>query len=270
MGVDTQQHRIRIGQFSNLSMSIRKPVVKNRVCIKSVLSMLSSPWCKFVCLMIVYFYIISFTLIMLLCISLNSNSDHDLYRWTKPIIMQYKMPFNTNLFFLSMLGCSIAPVHNGVSHHYGGIRTFRWRRLFYSLFLKQRGFLSSMLLYLTSINIVILIMCNTSLLNPGPRQIKVFYINCQGLINTRDLTCEHPRLNMTKLHELHGFLFRNKPDILILNETWLKKSILDNEILLSNYKIFRLDRTIASHPWDPNQPKKYRKNGGRVLIAHKK
>ena len=66
-----------------------------------------------------------------------------------------------------------------------------------------------------------------------------------------------------------GFLFRDKPDILILNETWLKKSILDNEILPSNYKIFRLDRTIASHPWDPNQPKKYRKNGGGVLIAHR-
>ena len=133
------------------------------------------------------------------------------------------MPFDTNLFFLSMLGCSIAPVYNDVSHHYGGIRTFTWRRLFYSLFLKQSGFLSSMLLYLTSINIVLLIICNTSLLNPGPRQLKVFYINCQGLINTRDLTSEHPPLNMTKLHELHGFLLRNKPDILILNETWLKK-----------------------------------------------
>ena len=74
---------------------------------------------------------------------------------------------------------------------------------------------------------------------------------------------------MTKLHELHEFLFRNKLDILILNETWLKKSILDNDVLPSNYKIFRLDRTIASHPWDPNQPKKYRKNGGGILIAHR-
>ena len=269
MGVDAQQHRIRIGQFSNLSMTIRKPVVKNRVCIKSVLSMLSSPWCMFVCFMIVYFYIISFTLIMVLCISLNSNPDHDLLRWAKLNIMQCNIPFNTNLFFLSMLGCSIAPAYNGVSHHSNGIRTFAWRRLSYSLFLKQRGFISTMLLYLTSINIVLLVICNTSLLNPGPRQLKVFYNNCQGLINTRDLTSENPPLNMTKLHELHGFLFRNKPDILILNETLMKKSILDNEILPNNYKIFRLDRTIASHPWDPNQPKKFRKNGGGILIAHR-
>ena len=160
---------------------------------------------------------------MVLCISLNSNPDHDLLRWPKLNIMQCNIPFNTNLFFLSMLVCSIAPAYNGVSHHSNGIRTFTWRRLSYSLFLKQRGFISTMLMYLTSINIVLLVICNTSLLNPGPRQLKVFYNNCQGLINTRDLTSENPPLNMTKLQELHGFLFRNKPDILILNETWLKK-----------------------------------------------
>ena len=213
-------------------MSIHKPAVKNRVCIKSVLYVLSSPWCMFICFMIVYFYIISFTLIMVLCISLNSNSDYDLCRWTKHNIMQYNTPFNTNLFFLSMLGCSIAPAYNGVSHHSNGIRTFTWRGLFYSLFLKQRGFLSTMLMYLTSINIVLLVICNAYLLNLGPRQLKVFHSNCQGLINTHDLTSEHRPLNMTKLRELHRFLFRNKPDILILNETWLKKSILDNEILI--------------------------------------
>ena len=104
------------------------------------------------------------------------------------------------------------------------------------------------------------------MLNPGPRQLKVFYNNCQGLINTRDLTSENLPLNMTKLHELHGFLFKNKPDILILNETWLKKSIRDNEILPNNYKIFRFDRTIASHPWDPNQSKKFRENGVEYLL----
>ena len=65
-------------------------------------------------------------------------------------------------------------------------------------------------------------MCNMSLLNPFPRHIKVFYNNVQGLINTRDLASENPPLNMTKLHELYGFLFSNKPDILILNETSLK------------------------------------------------
>ena len=55
----------------------------------------------------------------------------------------------------------------------------------------------------------------------------------------------------------------------MFNETWLKKSILDNEVLPDNYKIFRLDRCLKTHPCDPTQPKKFRKNGGCVLIGHR-
>ena len=47
-------------------------------------------------------------------------------------------------------------------------------------------------------------------------------------------------------------------------------SIIDNEIFLSqHYKIFRCDRTVDTHPPDPSNPKKFRKNGGGVLIAAK-
>ena len=60
----------------------------------------------------------------------------------------------------------------------------------------------------------------------------------------------------------------NKPDIIVLNETWLKKSILDNEILDPKfYKIYRLDRSKETHPLDPENIKKIRKNGGGVLIG---
>ena len=34
-----------------------------------------------------------------------------------------------------------------------------------------------------------------------------------------------------QLHELHGFLYTHAPDVVVLNETWLKKFIHDNEIL---------------------------------------
>ena len=49
----------------------------------------------------------------------------------------------------------------------------------------------------------------------------------------------------------------------------MKKSIKDHEVLPNNYKIFRLDRSLDTHPWDPNHPQKFRKNGGGVLIAHR-
>ena len=56
---------------------------------------------------------------------------------------------------------------------------------------------------------------------------------------------------------------------MILNETWLKKSIEDNELLPSSYNIIRVDRFRKTHPYDAKFPKKFRKNGGGVLIAHR-
>ena len=126
--------------------------------------------------------------------------------------------------------------------------------------------------FLCGLNLSLIIICNTSILNPGPnvnRPLSVFYNNVQGLINYRDLASNSPPLNTTKLHELHGYLYIHKPDVVILNETWLKKSILDNEVLPNSYNILRVDRTINSHPFDHDQPKKFRKNGGGVLIAHR-
>ena len=33
------------------------------------------------------------------------------------------------------------------------------------------------------------------------------------------------------------------------------------------YKVSRLDKSAKTHPIDPNNPNKFRKNGGGVLIA---
>ena len=158
---------------------------------------------------------------------------------------------NTNFIFLTMMNLPQNHVmcKNGVVEN----RLGRLFQKFYSIYL---GPLCKMGLYIFSINIVLITMCNMSMINPGPKTIrkplKVFYNNVHGLVNTRDLASDHPPLNMTKIHELHGFLFSNKPDIVILSETWLKKSIKDHEVLLGSYDVFRLDRTLDTHPWDPN------------------
>jgi hypothetical protein len=108
-----------------------------------------------------------------------------------------------------------------------------------------------------------------SINNPGPPQnLSVLYQNVQGLIPVSELTNRNPSLNETKLAELQAHVYTNKPDIIILNETWLKESINDNEIFPPEaYKIFRCDRSTNSHPLDPNNPNRFRKNGGGVLIA---
>ena len=62
--------------------------------------------------------------------------------------------------------------------------------------------------------------------------------------------------------------YHNKIDIVIINETWLVDDIINEEIFPSNaYKIFRFDRSHISHPPDPINPDKFRRNGGGVLIA---
>ena len=130
----------------------------------------------------------------------------------------------------------------------------------------------SCILWIHLLNSILIIICNPSLLNPGPsNEIKVVSFNCQGLIPFSELNSEHPQLDVTKIYEINVYLELEKPDIFMLNETWLKKSIKSGEIFPTDvYKVFRLDRSTKTHPIDPNNPRKFRRNGGGVLIAIRK
>ena len=97
---------------------------------------------------------------------------------------------------------------------------------------------------------------NCSLLNPGPdtpaepkaSSLNIFYQNIQGLIPFTELSKKHPKSDSTKMSEIQTYVHDKQPDIIVLNETWLKNTILDEEILPSSqYKIFRRDRTEDSH-----------------------
>ena len=80
-------------------------------------------------------------------------------------------------------------------------------------------------------------------------EFSIYYQNVQGLIPFSHVGKSHPIFNDVKLIELHHYVESHIPDMVILNETWLKESINDNEILPSNlYTIFRRDRSLESHP----------------------
>ena len=56
--------------------------------------------------------------------------------------------------------------------------------------------------------------------------------------------------------------------MVILNETWFKKPILDSELFPNkSYEVFRRDRSNFSHPPDKNNPQKFKTQGGGVIIA---
>ena len=123
-------------------------------------------------------------------------------------------------------------------------------------------------LAILTLNFLLIAICNPSMLNPGPGSLNVCYQNIQGLIPFSQLGEAHPTLNVTKILELNAFITKSQPDVVLLNETWLKKSIKDHEIIQSrNYTVFRSDRSQLTHPSDPSNPKKFRKYGGGVLIA---
>ena len=81
--------------------------------------------------------------------------------------------------------------------------------------------------------------------------------------------CKNPKFDETKMCELQNYIYASLPDVLILNETWLKPSIDNSEIFPSHlYHTFRSDRSLNTHPCDCT--KKFRENGGGVLISIKK
>jgi hypothetical protein len=112
------------------------------------------------------------------------------------------------------------------------------------------------------------VICNTSILNPGPNTLNVMYQNVRGFVPFSHLGRSNMPLITGKLLELQTKVYQDKPDVIILTETWLSKEHLDNEIFPDNfYKVYRRDRSKRSHPPDPNNPSKFRTNGGGVLIA---
>ena len=120
-----------------------------------------------------------------------------------------------------------------------------------------------------TLNLSLITIVNPSLLNPGPK-LSIFYQIVQGFIPVSYLKHEHPILNDTKVLELNSYLNELEPDIVLLNETWLKKSISNGEVIYcNNYKTFRYDRCTASHPPYPSNIGKFKRNGGGVMIAVK-
>ena len=102
-----------------------------------------------------------------------------------------------------------------------------------------------LILAILLIMLLLITVINSSLLNPGlATGLSIFYQNVQGLIPFTELNKNQPCLDNIKISEMHAFIYDKQPDIIILNETWLKDTILDHEILPGDqYKRYRRDRS---------------------------
>ena len=97
--------------------------------------------------------------------------------------------------------------------------------------------LTSLSLYITLINITLIIVNNCSMLNPSPANpnaLSVFYQNIQGLITLSSLVSDEPSLSINKILELNSYIASNHPDIVVLNETWLKEAVKNSKFFPDN------------------------------------
>ena len=107
--------------------------------------------------------------------------------------------------------------------------------------------LSQLILFILILNFLLIAIVNPSLLNPGPNNLKICYQNVRGLIPFSELGKPQPSLDVAKIFELNAYTNQNRPDVVILNETWINKSIKDDDLIYTICTIFRNDRSQLSH-----------------------
>jgi hypothetical protein len=133
---------------------------------------------------------------------------------------------------------------------------------------------STYALYSCTINLILIVIVTPSIVNPGPIppltnarspcELKVAYCNMQGIIMMSSIKGCQPIFQTHKLLDFQNYLHMKKPDIVIINESWLNEHVHDNEIVSeSYYKTFRRDRTAD------DKLKFGKKGGGGVFFLVK-
>ena len=238
-------------------------------------------------LFFIYMYIYIYLTCMMFCVCeyillsvRSSDSDYEcesLYGGCPRILPNYRgwyLPSTSNVHVDLLYLCLISFIvkrfmSRNMNNKGGNMCNFSPAKIFFAdKTTNVRQIFSTILLFILTITFLMIAIINPNIKNPGPGNLSIFYQNVQGLIPVSNLGMDNPILNRSKIFELNTHLTTEKPDIVVLNETWLVKSIKNREIIEGNmYNVFRCDRSQSSHPSDPDDPRKFRKSGGGVLIA---
>ena len=202
----------------------------------------------------------------------SPNVLHENVIYSSPVYHNYYYRDNSRIILSCFLYCIIQmlyTINSKIFSEFGPKKAIKY--IFFRLF-QSKGFCGCLIniytMWLFTINFLLLILTIPNIVNPGPiNELNIMFQNVQGFINLRAKSAS-PALFTTKVLNFQGYIFNEKPDVVILNESWLTGCINDSEIFPNNsYKIFRRDRSLKSHPFDETNPKKYRKGGGGVALA---
>ena len=108
-------------------------------------------------------------------------------------------------------------------------------------------------------------MVNNIFSRHNQKNLKICFCNVQGLTFFRKSKNNSQVILVRKMKQIKDYISNHSPDVVILCETWLKKSIIFSDVLNNNeYKIIRHDRTN----YDKRLFKKI--GGGGILLLVKK
>ena len=169
---------------------------------------------KFVCL-ILYTYILclnmAFTVDIIRSESVreifsSSPFRHDLYTsyWNVNINMITML----NLFVLSYVILAILTLFQRLPRNFKVKHVLKYLRM-YSMGSKVSHLYT---MWIASLNMVLIVLVNPSILNPGPDNppnLTIFYQNVRGLIPFTELGKPSPMLDYTKLFELQSYVLYN-------------------------------------------------------------
>ena len=236
MGVTLEQHRVAIGLYNTTN---RNTFVKNRPNSRFYISKNEFLKITYGLVCVIYVYLIC----MLLAGAIETASNLTATKLHRTYNIG---PFVANDIH-SYLNCAtILIVMIAYSRKYNYL--FSWiskhGRPSYYFSAKRKcsrtQCLSNILsIWTTMLNLVLIVLCNTSLLNPGPggshNHISIMYQNVRGFVPFSGLGKSNMPLDTGKILDFQSKVYRNKPDVIILTETWLSNEHFSNEILPDDY-----------------------------------
>ena len=276
MNISIQQYRISIGRHNNVrlrKMGSPPPGNMFNILYDSINTLSTS---AVICL-----YYILFT-IFVINYFLDIFKEYILYtRSTTPVTyLTQAITFTTNINSIAteyriVVSCFLYCIVHVIHEFTHAISTSSYKTVYNVLYLRlfhKKTFgeycANVYSIWIFALNFILIALTLPNIINPGPiNELSVLYHNVGGFVNLRDKS-PSPQLFSTKVLNFQGHIFHEKPDIVILNETWLKSPILDSELFPNaSYKVFRRDRSNFSHPVDSRNPNKYKTQGGGVVIA---
>ena len=193
MGISAQQHRVCTGLFNNVKFV--RPVrchVSPSTCL---LDLVVNAPCIVVVSLAIYFYILIYIMFMCADCAVPTQSYVTYYPAKDLIIMSIRPYLNLWFLFLTFTLIDIRLrkyLMSGDCINF--YTTFKdlvlkvYRKRYHTDTSYFRKFiiiaLDGLAVFLFLLNISLIVICNPSLLNPGPKPFSVFYNNVQGFIST--------------------------------------------------------------------------------------